>query len=161
MSETMKCRRVLLTALAAVAIAAPMRPAHAEDAADFFKGRTLTMMVGSSTGGGYDLYARVVAEHLRKHIPGDPTIVVAVELGGAISDPSPARVRIVPSRGQSSLPLQLRPGRNGIHVALASTRALTAGDYVVEMTYPPAALSAVFPFMRRRITREISFVVVD
>lgn len=91
----------------------------------------------------------------------DPTIVVAVELGGAISDPTPARLRIVPSSGQSSLPLQLRLGRNGVHVALASTRALTAGDYVVEMTYPHAALSAVFPFMRRRITREVSFVVVE
>ena len=92
---------------------------------------------------------------------GDPTIVVAIELGGAISDPSPARLRIVPSHGQSSLPLQLRPGRNGVHVALASTRALTAGDYVVEMTYPHASLSPVFPFMRRHITREVSFVVVE
>src|SRR5437868_4461753 len=52
------------------------RPSMAESAADFFKGRTVTIIVGSSTGGGYDLNARVVAEHLRKHIANNPSVVV-------------------------------------------------------------------------------------
>ena len=92
---------------------------------------------------------------------GDPTIVVAVELGGAVSDPSPARVQVVRGHGNPPFPLQLRPGRNGVHVALMNARALGAGDYVVEMTYPHASLSPLFPFVRGRITREAGFVVVD
>lgn len=91
----------------------------------------------------------------------DPTIVVAVELGGAVSDPSPARVRLVAGHGKPSLTLQLRPSRKGIHVALVNTRALGAGDYVVEMSYPHASLSALFPFVRSRITREVGFVLVE
>ena len=42
---------------------------------DFYKGRTITMVIGYSVGGGYDLYARALAAHMAKHIPGDPTIV--------------------------------------------------------------------------------------
>jgi tripartite-type tricarboxylate transporter receptor subunit TctC len=52
------------------------RPSTAESAADYFKGRTVTIIVGSSTGGGYDLNARVVAEHFRKNIANNPSVVV-------------------------------------------------------------------------------------
>jgi len=54
----------------------PSQTSRAQNAADFYKGRTVTIIVGSSTGGGYDLNARVVAEHLRKHIPNQPSVVV-------------------------------------------------------------------------------------
>lgn len=50
--------------------------AHADEIADFYKGKSVTMVVGSSPGGGYDAYGRLVAAHLGKHIPGTPTIVV-------------------------------------------------------------------------------------
>src|SRR4051794_4250150 len=50
--------------------------AHAEDAADFYKSRSVTLGVPNSAGGGYDVYARALARHLGKHIPGRPTIVV-------------------------------------------------------------------------------------
>ena len=52
--------------------------AHADD---FYKGRTLSIVVGFSTGGGYDLYGRNLARHLGKHIPGNPTIVVQNQPG--------------------------------------------------------------------------------
>ncbi len=45
-------------------------------AQDFYAGKQVNMLVGSSTGGGYDAYARLFARHLPKHIPGQPTIVV-------------------------------------------------------------------------------------
>jgi tripartite-type tricarboxylate transporter receptor subunit TctC len=51
-------------------------PAHAQNAAEFYRGKTVTLIVGYSVGGGYDTYARVVARHLGKHIPGNPTVVV-------------------------------------------------------------------------------------
>jgi tripartite-type tricarboxylate transporter receptor subunit TctC len=51
--------------------------APAEDAVEaFYRGKTITLTVGSAVGGGYDSYARLVARHLGKHIPGNPTIVV-------------------------------------------------------------------------------------
>jgi tripartite-type tricarboxylate transporter receptor subunit TctC len=49
--------------------------ANAQDA-DSFKGKTISYYVGWSPGGGYDLYGRLVARHLGKHIPGNPTILV-------------------------------------------------------------------------------------
>jgi tripartite-type tricarboxylate transporter receptor subunit TctC len=50
--------------------------ARADALEDFYRGRNLTIVVGYSVGGGYDAYARVVARHLGKHVPGHPTIVV-------------------------------------------------------------------------------------
>jgi tripartite-type tricarboxylate transporter receptor subunit TctC len=44
--------------------------------AEFYKGKTVDMMVGFSAGGGYDVYARMVARYIGKHIPGNPTVVV-------------------------------------------------------------------------------------
>jgi tripartite-type tricarboxylate transporter receptor subunit TctC len=49
--------------------------AQAQDAASFYKGKTINVVIGFSPGGGYDLYARVVAKYLGKHIPGEPTLV--------------------------------------------------------------------------------------
>ena len=51
-------------------------PAAAEDAADFYRGRTLTLVVGHEAGTGYDLYGRTLARHLSRHIPGEPAMVV-------------------------------------------------------------------------------------
>jgi tripartite-type tricarboxylate transporter receptor subunit TctC len=62
---------LLPLALAAVLAAVP--PAHGQD---FYKGRTITITVGFSAGGGYDLNARTVGRHLGRHIPGNPNIVV-------------------------------------------------------------------------------------
>ena len=42
----------------------------------FFKDKTIRVIVGSAPGGGYDAYARLVSDHLRKHVPGNPQIVV-------------------------------------------------------------------------------------
>src|SRR5690242_10290977 len=51
-------------------------PAHADAVADFYKDHPVTLITGYSAGGGFDLYTRVVANHLGKHIPGNPRIVV-------------------------------------------------------------------------------------
>src|SRR5262249_49080261 len=49
--------------------------ASAQSPADFYKGKNVEVDVGYSVGGGYDLYARMLARHMGKHIPGNPTIV--------------------------------------------------------------------------------------
>ncbi len=62
-------------ALGAIALTAVAGPACAESVADFYRGRNVTLVIGFSVGGGYDLYARLLARHLGKHIPGVPNIV--------------------------------------------------------------------------------------
>ena len=53
----------------------------AQSAKDFYAGRTITLLAGSSAGGGTDLTARLIARHMEKHVPGHPTIVVANKPG--------------------------------------------------------------------------------
>jgi tripartite-type tricarboxylate transporter receptor subunit TctC len=50
--------------------------ARADAVADFYKGRNVNLIVSYGPGGGYDVYARVLARHIGKHIPGNPNIVV-------------------------------------------------------------------------------------
>ena len=45
-------------------------------AQDFYKDKTIRFIVGQAAGGGYDTYTRVIARHISKHIPGNPTSVV-------------------------------------------------------------------------------------
>jgi len=63
-------RRLALVTLAGIAIVAPV------EAQDFYRGKTITIMVGFSPGGGFDINARVLARHLGRHIPGNPVVVV-------------------------------------------------------------------------------------
>ncbi len=49
--------------------------AGADDIADFYKGRDVSMIIGYSVGGGYDAYARLLARYIGKHIPGAPSII--------------------------------------------------------------------------------------
>lgn len=44
-------------------------------AADYFAGKPMEMLIGADVGGGYDIYARLVARHMQKQIPGNPNIV--------------------------------------------------------------------------------------
>jgi len=62
--------------LASLAILAGPQPVRAQSVADFYHGKTVNLIVGYSAGGGYDTYARVLARHMGRHIPGNPAIVV-------------------------------------------------------------------------------------
>lgn len=63
---------MLLAATFAVCCAFPQQAA----AEDFYAGKTLTILVGFSAGGGFDTNARVLARHIGRHIPGAPNVVV-------------------------------------------------------------------------------------
>src|ERR1051325_10349045 len=75
-------------------------PASAQDSvAQFYKGRQVTVIVGSSPGGGYDIYARLMARHMGKYIPGTPTMVVS-NMPGAGSNAAVAHVyNVAPKDG--------------------------------------------------------------
>jgi tripartite-type tricarboxylate transporter receptor subunit TctC len=64
----------MLTVLAWMALL--VLPATANPVADFYRGKTVTLVVGYGPGGGYDVYARLVGRHLGRHIPGRPNVVV-------------------------------------------------------------------------------------
>src|SRR5262245_65803463 len=55
---------------------APSAPAGAQSVEDFYKGKTISLSIGFDTGGGYDIYGRLLSRHMSKHIPGRPAIVV-------------------------------------------------------------------------------------
>ena len=63
-------------ALVIVALAVLAAPAHAQSPEDFYRGRTINLVVGFSAGGGYDLYARLFGRHVGRYIPGSPTVAV-------------------------------------------------------------------------------------
>jgi tripartite-type tricarboxylate transporter receptor subunit TctC len=74
-------RRISIAlALAAVTMAASA--ARADPVGDFYKGKSIRVIIGYGAGGGYDLYGRLAAEFLGRHIPGNPT-VVAQNMPGA------------------------------------------------------------------------------
>ena len=55
---------------------------NADAVADFYKDRTVTLIVGSGAGGGFGLNSRLIAKHLGKHIPGNPKVVPQFMCGG-------------------------------------------------------------------------------
>jgi tripartite-type tricarboxylate transporter receptor subunit TctC len=57
--------------------------AAAQDAASFYRGKNVRIVVGFSSGGGYDHYARVLSRHLGRHIPGQPNVLVQNMPGAA------------------------------------------------------------------------------
>ena len=65
-----RCARASLAALAACAAMAA--PAGAQD---FYKGKTVTFVIGTAPGGGYDTYSRLIASHIGRHLPGQPAVV--------------------------------------------------------------------------------------
>ena len=69
-------RSLIIVSFVALAVGvAAERAAAADSVADFYKGKQVRVIIGNPPGGGYDLYARLVALHLEKHVPGNPKFV--------------------------------------------------------------------------------------
>ncbi|HYW60580.1 MAG TPA: tripartite tricarboxylate transporter substrate-binding protein [Xanthobacteraceae bacterium] len=66
----------LVALIAAGALGAAVPAAAQDDVAAFYKGKQVHIVVGTAAGGGYDLFARIVARHIASHIPGEPVVVV-------------------------------------------------------------------------------------
>jgi tripartite-type tricarboxylate transporter receptor subunit TctC len=74
-----------------VAALAAGRASAQEAVGQFYRGRQITVLVGSSAGGGYDIYARLVSRHMPKYIPANPAIVVS-NMAGAGSNAAAAHL---------------------------------------------------------------------
>ena len=95
--------RVLTRGLLAAALLIVAAPSgRAQSVADFYKGKTIDLYIGYSVGGAYDLYARQLARHMGKHIPGNPNVV-------------PKNMEGAGKLAAGELALQRRPeGRHGL-----------------------------------------------
>src|SRR5882672_9331518 len=74
---------IAVAAILAVAALLPSTPVAAQSVADFYRGKTVSMVIATSPGGDYDLRARMLARHMSRHIPGEPAIV-ARNMPGAV-----------------------------------------------------------------------------
>jgi len=73
--------------------------AAAGEVEDFYKGKRITMLVGSGPGGGYDTYARLVARHMGRHIPGNPKFITQNKSGAASVIATNYMVNVAPRDG--------------------------------------------------------------
>src|SRR5215510_2309603 len=73
--------------------------AHADDVADFYKGKAFTIVVGHEVGTGFDLYSRVLARHIGRHIPGNPHVVVQNMVGASGIAPANWLYNVAPRDG--------------------------------------------------------------
>ena len=67
---------VIVSILAAVFVTVVSHQANAASAEDFYKGKTIRVVVGFAAGGGFDSYARILARHMPRHTPGNPALIV-------------------------------------------------------------------------------------
>jgi len=72
MARSMPGRLLTRYVLVAAGLVLALPPARADD---FYKGKSINLIIATATGGGYDTYARLIARHLGRHIPGQPAIV--------------------------------------------------------------------------------------
>jgi tripartite-type tricarboxylate transporter receptor subunit TctC len=75
-AKVMSFRGCLVAATLAGLLIMSAQSAPADEVADFYTGKTVTLVVGADAGGGYDIYARLLAQFLLKYIPGKPAMIV-------------------------------------------------------------------------------------
>lgn len=68
-------KAIAATVAAATIWAGGIAPVRSDALEDFYKGRSVNVVIGYGAGGGYDAYARLLARHIGRHIPGNPTVV--------------------------------------------------------------------------------------
>ena len=72
----LRAQRALALLFGLAILFSALAPVRAAEPQPFYRGKTIRMVVGAAAGGGYDAYARVVAAHLERQIPGNPSVVV-------------------------------------------------------------------------------------
>ncbi|MFN3890942.1 MAG: Bug family tripartite tricarboxylate transporter substrate binding protein [Beijerinckiaceae bacterium] len=78
-----RMRMIALTMAGAAAASTAPVAASAQSLADFYRGKTVRVIVGFSSGGGYDQYARLLVRHIGRHTPGNPAFIVQNMPGAA------------------------------------------------------------------------------
>lgn len=120
MNRSISSRRMLASCVLASSLITTASTGHAESVEDFYKGKNVNFLVGVSAGGGYDLQLRLVARHLVKHIPGNPTPVPQNMTGATGLVMANYMYRVAPRDGttialiQNGLPTYQALGKKGV-----------------------------------------------
>jgi tripartite-type tricarboxylate transporter receptor subunit TctC len=136
--DTMLDRPSTRLIVAAVAFAAAVSPAAADSVADFYRGKTISLVMGTGPGGSFDLYGRTIGPYLSKHIPGNPTIVMehmpgagGVIAGNHIYGPGPQDGTKMLLSHAITLAEKLEP--TGVRFETAKMQWLGAYDAIAQM----------------------------
>ena len=133
------CKRAGVVAAVALAVmAGSVTRGAAQSVADFYQGKTIAIVMGTGPGGSFDLYGRTIAEHLPRHLPGNPTIIIehmpgagGVIAGNHIYGPAPQDgSKILLSH---ALPLVERMTPKGVQFETARMHWLGAYDSIAQM----------------------------
>ena len=118
----------LLFALSAL----PQQAQAQASVADFYRGRAVNLIVGYSAGGGYDTYSRILARHLPKHIPGNPSIVVQNMPGAGSLKLANFLYNVAPKDGATigifSRGMAMEPLIGGVNTAFDATKFTWLGS---------------------------------
>ena len=107
----------------------------------FYRGRTVEMTIGTQPGGGYDLYGRLIARTLGKHIPGNPAVVVKNMPGAGHLRMTNWLYNVAPKGGTvlatapQALAIEQALGSEGIQYDAAKFTWIGRAAAVVEITY--------------------------
>ena len=108
----------MLTGAAALGVIAAWATSSRADAvSDFYRNKQITMYIGSDTGGGYDLYARVVGRRFGSHIPGNPSIIPKNMVGAASLTMTNYVANVAPKDGSAiGAPQNIIPFEGLLHI---------------------------------------------
>ena len=148
-----------LAAAAMVACAGKAGTAAADAVADFYDGKVLTMMVGYPPGGTYDVYARLIAQHMTDYIPGKPTFIVKNRPGAASLASVNELYNIAPQDGTvigtfaRSVPMDRLLGRPGANFVPTELNWIGSANNEVSLcsVWHTVGIKSVQDFMARPI----------
>src|SRR3954453_20075803 len=153
-----KCIGLSVGFLALQAISGPI-PASAQSAGSYYAGKQVKMIIGLGTGGGYDLWARTVARHIGRHLPGNPT-VISQNMEGAGSfrlanymysqAPRDGTVMALIARDASLGPITGNPGAQ-FDPTQFSWLGTTATETNICMAYKTSPVKSVQDVMQREL----------
>jgi len=126
-------RRMVVTAAALAAMLAGASASRADPVADFYRGKTMRMIIGYGPGGGYDIYGRLAAEFLGRHIPGQPMIIAVNMPGGGSLKAIDYLYRVAPQDGTHLGSVSQQLAMNAI-VNDKNTMDITRLHYVGRLT---------------------------
>ena len=121
-----------LTTLVAATLLGSATVSAAADVADFYRGKRINFVIGYGTGGGYDIYARLLARFIGEHIPGNPTVVPQNMPGAGSRRAANWLYAVAPRMARYSrvLARRRRPTRHSASAAFSSTHANSTGSAI-------------------------------
>jgi tripartite-type tricarboxylate transporter receptor subunit TctC len=125
--------QVVLSGAAMAIMLAATSVAQADEVADFYRGKTVRVIIGYGPGGGYDIYGRLAAEFLGRHIPGNPTMVAVNMPGGGSFKAIDYLYQVAPQDGSHLGSVSQQLGLNAI-VNEKNTMDVTRLRYVGRIT---------------------------